>query len=265
MTTWQDVLDAERKKPYYARLQRKLSEERARAEFSRKMGGEIRIYPPAGQELRALAYTPLESVDEVWIGQDPYHGPGQAHGLSFSVPSGVKPPYSLVQIFKELNSDLGIPIPTSGDLSGLASAGTLLLNTVLTVEKGKPKSHAKGRFSLWGGALGLWEPLTLALLQAVAAQPRVVFWLCLGSDAAKLAYAATKTPNQASLQQGVWPAPIIIDVPHPAADRYGREWRFRGSKPFSQMNAIHERMGLPPKDYRAALANPTNPAQEYLL
>jgi uracil-DNA glycosylase len=121
------------------------------------------IFPP--RPLRALELTPLASVRVVILGQDPYHGAGQAHGLAFSVPDGVRPPPSLRNIFIELNRDLGCPIPGSGNLERWAHQGVLLLNAVLTVEEGRPASHAgKG-----------WEALTDALLDALArdAQPKV--------------------------------------------------------------------------------------------
>ena len=112
------------------------------------------IYPPRGTRLAALELTPLDAVKVVILGQDPYHGPGQAHGLSFSVQDGVKVPPSLVNIYKELASDLGLPVPRHGNLTHWARQGVLLLNAALTVEDGQPASHARKG----------WETLTDALL-----------------------------------------------------------------------------------------------------
>ncbi|WP_295641317.1 uracil-DNA glycosylase [uncultured Methylibium sp.] len=129
------------------------------------------VYPP--EPLRALALTPLESVRVVILGQDPYHGVGQAEGLAFSVPAGVKPPPSLRNIFKELQRDLGLPPPTQGSLLPWARRGVLLLNTCLTVEDGKPASHAN---------LG-WEVLTDILIDGVVRLPQPVAFLLWGTHA----------------------------------------------------------------------------------
>jgi uracil-DNA glycosylase len=137
------------------------------------------VYPP--EPLRALALTPLESVRAVILGQDPYHGPGQAEGLAFSVPNGVKPPPSLRNIFKELQRDLGLPPPASPSLRPWAERGVLLLNTCLTVEDGRPASHAKQG----------WGALTDMLIDAVLAQPRPVAFLLWGAHAQAQAARAT--------------------------------------------------------------------------
>lgn len=129
------------------------------------------VYP--ARPLRALALTPLDAVRVVILGQDPYHGPGQAEGLAFSVPPGVRVPPSLRNIFKELQRDLGLPPPTSGSLVPWAERGVLLLNTALTVEQGQAGSHAK---------LG-WDVLTDALVRAVAAQKSPVAYLLWGAHA----------------------------------------------------------------------------------
>jgi len=131
---------------------------------ARQAAGAI-LYPP--EPLRALALTPLEAVRVVILGQDPYHGPGQAEGLAFSVAPGCPLPPSLRNIFKELQRDLGLPPPASGSLVPWARQGVLLLNTTLTVEDGQPASHAR-----WG-----WEVLTDALVVAVARRPGRVFML----------------------------------------------------------------------------------------
>ncbi|MBU3992218.1 MAG: uracil-DNA glycosylase, partial [Alphaproteobacteria bacterium] len=136
---------------------------------ARRLGGFLkseeaagkRIYPPRGTRLRALELTPLDRVKVVILGQDPYHGPGQAHGLSFSVPGGIKVPPSLVNIYKELESDLGIARAAHGNLENWAKQGVLLLNNSLTVEEGRAGSHQ---------GLG-WEAVTDAAVAAVAAPP----------------------------------------------------------------------------------------------
>ena len=133
--TWESLLQEEFAKPQFRRLLERVAQSRRDRE----------IYPPAGQEFRALELCPAEAVRVVILGQDPYHKPGQAMGLSFSVPEGTALPPSLRNIYTELASDLNMAAPKSGDLSPWARQGVLLLNTVLTVERGKANSH-----SLWG-------------------------------------------------------------------------------------------------------------------
>ena len=135
------------------------------ARLDQRVAAGATVYPP--QPLRALALTPLEEVRVVILGQDPYHGPGQAEGLAFSVAPGCPPPPSLRNIFKELQRDLGLPPPPNGSLVPWARQGALLLNTTLTVEQGQAASHAR-----WG-----WEALTDALVAAVARRPGRVFLL----------------------------------------------------------------------------------------
>jgi uracil-DNA glycosylase len=147
--SWRAVLEPVLKSPVARRLGGWLRAEEA--------AGKV-IYPPRGMRLAALALTPLDRVRCVILGQDPYHGPGQAHGLAFSVPDGVPLPPSLINITKELEADLGLPPPTSGNLSKWARQGVLLLNSTLTVEAGKPGSHA-GRG---------WDAITDAVVAAVA-------------------------------------------------------------------------------------------------
>jgi uracil-DNA glycosylase len=161
---WRDVTEAFRRSPTG----------RALIDFvdERVAAGAI-VYP--SDPLRALTLTPLESVRVVVLGQDPYHGSGQAEGLAFSVPPGVRPPPSLRNLFKELQRDLGIVPPSGGHLGAWARRGVLLLNTTLTVEDGLPASHA-GRG---------WEVLTDALIAAVAARPRPAAFLLWGSHAQK--------------------------------------------------------------------------------
>ena len=182
-----------------------------------------RIYPPRGQRLAALELTPLDKVKVVILGQDPYHGPGQAHGLAFSVPQGVPPPPSLVNIYKELKSDLGIGPPDHGDLSHWAKQGVLLLNNALTVEAGQAGSH-----QMMG-----WEAITDAAVAAVAARPEPSVFILWGSHAqAKAARIPELTNSDRHL---------VIRSPHPSPLSAHRG--FFGSKPFSRANAFLEANG----------------------
>lgn len=159
---WQAVLDTFWETPGAQGLLARLRD---------RMTQGARLYPP--QPWRALALTPLSKVRVVILGQDPYHGPGQAEGLAFSVPQGVRVPPSLRNIHKELVRDLGMPVPAHGSLTAWAQHGVLLLNTVLTVEDGQPAAHAR-----WG-----WEDLTDRLLQAVCKRPQPCAYLLWGAHA----------------------------------------------------------------------------------
>jgi uracil-DNA glycosylase len=160
---------------------------------SRQLGGFLKaeeaagkaIYPPRGSRLAALELTSLHAVKVVILGQDPYHGPGQAHGLSFSVQGGVRIPPSLVNIYKELESDLGLPRAPGGNLTQWARQGVLLLNAALTVEEAKPASHqGKG-----------WEEITDAVVAAVAAKADPCVFLLWGSHAKKKAMSVPGLAN----------------------------------------------------------------------
>ncbi|QPG06258.1 uracil-DNA glycosylase [Salinimonas marina] len=164
---WHDVLGEEKQKPYFQTLMEKVEQERAAGKT---------IYPPREDVFNALKVTPLDNIKVVILGQDPYHGPNQAHGLSFSVLPGVKTPPSLVNIYKELASDIdGFCIPDHGTLTSWAEQGVLLLNTVLTVEQGKAHSHAK-----FG-----WETFTDAVIEAINTHCEGVVFLLWGSHAKK--------------------------------------------------------------------------------
>ncbi len=204
---------------------------------ARQLGGWLKaeeqagkaIYPPRGSRLRALELTPLESVRAVILGQDPYHGPGQAHGLCFSVPRGVRPPPSLVNVFKELQADLGIAPPAHGNLESWARAGVLLLNNALTVEDGQAGSHQQRG----------WEEITDALVAAVAARPDPTVFILWGSHAQK------KAQRIAALQDG---RHLLLQSVHPSPLSAHRG--FFGSKPFSRANAFLERHGRGGIDWR---------------
>ncbi len=204
---------------------------------SRKLGGWLRaeedagkqIYPPRGSRLRALELTPLDAVKVVILGQDPYHGPGQAHGLSFSVPPGVRPPPSLGNIFKELASDLGIAAPGHGNLEAWARQGVLLLNNSLTVEAGQAGSHA-GRG---------WEAITDAAVAAVAQKAEPSVFILWGSHARK---KAQRVPGLADGHH------LVLTSAHPSP--LSAHAGFFGSRPFSQANAFLEQQGRGAIDWR---------------
>lgn len=198
---------------------------------ARRLGGWLRaeeaagkvIYPPRGMRLAALALTPLDRVRCVILGQDPYHGPGQAHGLAFSVPDGVPLPPSLINITKELEADLGLPPPTSGNLSKWAGQGVLLLNSTLTVEAGKPGSHA-GRG---------WDAITDAVVAAVAERDEPCVFILWGSHARK---KASRIPAL-----GRAPHHLVLTSAHPSP--LSAHNGFFGSRPFSKTNAFLEANG----------------------
>ena len=204
---------------------------------ARRLGGWLRaeeeagrqIFPPRGQRLAALAMTPLDAVKVVILGQDPYHGPGQAHGLSFSVPDGVKPPPSLVNIFKELESDLEITRPETGNLEHWARQGVLLLNNTLTVQSGQAGSHA-GRG---------WDAITDAAVAAVAERDAPTVFVLWGSHARKKAgrVSGLGKKDQHLVLTSVHPSPLSAHS------------GFFGSRPFSQANAFLIKHGVEPVDW----------------
>ena len=204
---------------------------------ARQLGGFLtaeeaagkRIYPPRGQRLAALELTPLDAVKVVILGQDPYHGAGQAHGLAFSVQPGVKVPPSLVNIYKELQSDLGIAPAAHGNLSAWARQGVLLLNNALTVEEGKAGAHQ---------GLG-WEAITDACVAAVAARQEPCVFMLWGSHAQK------KAARVAGLMEG---RHLVLEAPHPSPLSAYKGWF--GSRPFSKANAFLEAQGRGPIDWR---------------
>ncbi len=192
---------------------------------ARQLGGFLvaeeqagkQIYPPRGCRLKALELTPLDEVKVVILGQDPYHGPGQAMGLCFSVPEGVKIPPSLVNIYRELEADLGVARADHGDLSKWARQGVLLLNSTLTVEAAKAGSHAKRG----------WDAITDACVAAVAARDEPSVFILWGS------HAQAKAMRIAGLREGPH---CVIESPHPSPLSAHRG--FFGSKPFSRTNAF---------------------------
>ncbi|UYV17371.1 uracil-DNA glycosylase [Porphyrobacter sp. ULC335] len=205
---------------------------------ARKLGGWLKaeeaagrvVYPPRGKRLAALALTPLETVRCVILGQDPYHGPDQAHGLAFSVQDGVRVPPSLVNIYKELEADLGLPRAATGDLSPWARQGVLLLNNTLTVEAGQAGSHA-GRG---------WDAVTDACVAAVAAREEPTVFILWGSHARK---KASRVPALGRASQH-----LVLTSAHPSP--LSAHNGFFGSRPFSQTNAFLESAGRGAIDWR---------------
>ncbi|QQS28113.1 MAG: uracil-DNA glycosylase [Sphingobacteriales bacterium] len=213
--SWLNVLQDEFQKPYFAEIKQHLVEERQKG---------IVIYPPGSLIFNAFNKTPFEKVKVVILGQDPYHGPGQAHGLCFSVPNGIDPPPSLKNIFKELKADLNVQIPKSGNLEKWAEQGVFLLNAMLTVRANEAASHQK---------IG-WQTFTDAVISILSDKRTGLVFLLWG------AFAKTKaklidTSKHNILQSG---------HPSPLSERY-----FFGCKHFSKTNNLLIKQGLKPIDW----------------
>ena len=218
MPAWQEVLGPVKHADFFQQLMARIDAERAAGKA---------IYPPASEVFNALTLTPLDNVKVVILGQDPYHGPGQAHGLCFSVQSGVKTPPSLVNIYKELAQDIeGFHIPEHGNLTAWAEQGVLLLNTVLTVEQGKAHSHAK-----WG-----WETFTDAVIKSVNDTQHGVVFLLWGSHAQK------KGQNIDTQKH------YVLNAPHPSPLSAHRG--FLGCRHFSQTNTLLSQQGKTPVNWQ---------------
>ena len=184
-----------------------------------------RVYPKGAEWFRALDLTPLDKVRVVILGQDPYHGEGQAHGLCFSVKAGVRPPPSLVNIYKEIESDLGIRPPAHGFLEHWARQGVLLLNSVLTVQQGQPASHqGKG-----------WERFTDAVVRLVNAQETPVVFMLWGNYAQRKAEFVDAQKH------------FVLKAAHPSP--FSAHNGFLGCRHFSKANAFLESKGLAPIDW----------------
>lgn len=214
--SWEKALKGEFSKDYYKKLFVKIQEE-----YQTRT-----IYPPADDIFNAFQFTPLEEVKVVILGQDPYHEPGQAHGLCFSVKPQVPIPPSLVNIYKELEDDLGCYIPNNGYLEKWARQGVLMLNTVLTVRAHQANSHKD---------LG-WEQFTDAAIRVLAEQDRPMVFVLWGK------------PAQRKKEMIHNPKHLILESPHPSPLSAYRG--FFGSRPFSRINAYLEQNGLEPIDWQ---------------
>lgn len=213
---WAKALKPEFGKPYYAKLYRTvLQEYRTRT-----------IYPPSQDIFNAFEFTPLEDVKVVILGQDPYHEPGQANGLCFSVHKGVQIPPSLVNIYKELHDDLGCTIPDNGDLTKWAKQGVMLLNTVLTVRAHQANSHK---------SIG-WEEFTDAAIRILADQARPMVFILWGGQARK---------KKSMIYR---PEHLVIESAHPSP--LSAYHGFFGSKPFSRCNEYLKEHGIAPIDWQ---------------
>jgi uracil-DNA glycosylase len=214
--SWRLALENELSASYMTVLRAFLEQERA---------AEKPVFPSTDDWFRALDLTPLENVRVVILGQDPYHGLNQAHGLCFSVPPGVRPPPSLKNIYKELESDLGIPRALHGTLDHWAKQGVLLLNSVLTVEQGRAASHKN---------LG-WERFTDAVIRLVAAKETPVVFMLWGAYAQKKASIVDGTQH------------LIVRAAHPSPlSAYNG---FLGCQHFSKANAFLKANGFAPIDW----------------
>lgn len=214
---WKEALSVEYKKPYYKKLYDAINREYASGKT---------IYPPADDIFNAFHLTPLSEVKCVILGQDPYHEPGQAHGLCFSVRPGTEIPPSLVNIYQELHDDLGCDIPNNGYLEKWAKQGVLMLNTILTVRAHQAFSHKD---------LG-WQEFTDGVIRILNQENRPIVYLLWGAPAGKKA-AMLDNPNH-----------LILKSPHPSPLSAYRG--FFGCKHFSRANAFLEEHGLPPIDWQ---------------
>eukprot|EP00268_Persea_americana_P066427 TRINITY_DN9035_c0_g3_i3.p1 TRINITY_DN9035_c0_g3~~TRINITY_DN9035_c0_g3_i3.p1 ORF type:complete len:328 (-),score=57.24 TRINITY_DN9035_c0_g3_i3:543-1481(-) len=215
--SWVEVLPGELQKPYAKNLCRFVE---------REVRGTVAIYPPQYLIFNALNSTPFDRVKAVILGQDPYHGPGQAMGLAFSVPEGIKVPSSLVNIFKELQQDLGCSIPSHGNLERWAVHGVLLLNTVLTVRNHQANSHAKKG----------WELFTDAVIRTISQRKSGVVFLLWGNSAQEKSRLIDEAKHH------------ILRAAHPSGLSANRG--FFGCRHFSQTNKILEGKGHVPIDWQ---------------
>ncbi|HVB02726.1 MAG TPA: uracil-DNA glycosylase [Chitinophagaceae bacterium] len=214
---WKEVLKDQFQMPYFEQIVFFLKQE--------KLGGKT-IYPPGSLIFNAIAKTPFHRVKAVILGQDPYHGQGQAQGLCFSVPEGKTPPPSLVNIFKELHSDLGISIPSSGNLEKWADQGVLLLNAMLTVRSGEPASHSR---------IG-WESFTDEVIRIISEKKSNVVFLLWGNFAQQKQSLIDETRHH------------VLKAAHPSP--FSADRGFFGCRHFSKTNDLLLADGQNPIDWR---------------
>jgi len=213
--SWKNKLSAEFEKPYFKAL----------ASFVKDEYSKQTVYPPGKEIFNAFAHCPFGQVKVVIIGQDPYHGPGQANGLCFSVKDGIRMPPSLVNIFKEIVSDLGKEIPPSGNLERWADQGVLLLNATLTVRANSPGSHQnKG-----------WETFTDEVIRVVSGEKENIVFILWGAYAQRKGAVIDKSKH------------LVLESAHPSP--FSADKGFFGSKPFSKANAYLKGKGLKEVDW----------------
>ena len=214
--SWKNVLKTEFEQPYFQSL----------ATFLRKEKENNKtVYPPGSLIFNAFNTTPFDKVKVVILGQDPYHNPGEAMGLSFSVPRGVRTPPSLQNIYKELKEDLGVPIPNHGDLTHWAEQGVFLLNAMLTVERNKPRSHQK---------IG-WQTFTDAVIRRLSDQGEGLVFMLWGGFARQKKMLIDSSKH------------LVLEAAHPSPLAGGA---FFGSRHFSRANAYLKEQGKEPVDWR---------------
>jgi uracil-DNA glycosylase len=209
--SWKEVLNTVFKSTYFLQTA---------AHIETELATGAKIFPAGNAIFNAFNQTPFNNVKVVILGQDPYHGSGQAMGLSFSVPKGVKPPPSLVNIFKELKSDIGLPIPTHGDLTPWARQGVLLLNAVLTVRENEPASHAK---------IG-WMHFTDAVIRKISDEKKGIVFLLWGKFAEQKQILIDETKH------------FVLKAAHPSP--FSADKGFFGCKHFSKTNELLAKQGL---------------------
>ncbi len=214
--SWKEALKHEFTKPYFLQVATHLKTERAT--------GAV-VYPPGQLIFNAFNTTPFDEVKVVILGQDPYHGTGQAHGLSFSVPDGVPPPPSLVNIYKELNKDIGLPIPKTGNLTKWAKQGVFLLNAILTVRANEPASHAK---------IG-WMDFTDAVIKKISAEKKGIVFLLWGKFAQEKQVLIDETKH------------FVLKAAHPSP--FSADKGFFGCKHFSRTNKLLMDQGIDAIDW----------------
>ena len=221
---WKEILKTEFSRDYFQQIAAFLKTE--------KVQGKT-IYPPGGLIFNAFDKTPFNKVKVVILGQDPYHGPGQAHGLCFSVPDGVPPPPSLVNIYKELHADIGLPIAKTGNLTKWAENGVFLLNAVLTVRANEPASHSKTG----------WMEFTDAVIRKISAEKTGVVFLLWGKFAQEKQVLIDETRHH------------VLKAAHPSP--FSADKGFFGCRHFSKTNALLAKRGIDPIDW--SVTTPVTP------
>jgi uracil-DNA glycosylase len=214
--SWKEVLKQEFSKSYFQNAVTFIKVEKSQGKT---------IYPPGPLIFNAFEQTPFDNLKVVLLGQDPYHGNGQAHGLSFSVPDGIKPPPSLINIFKELHDDVGVPIPTTGNLVKWAQQGVFLLNSILTVRANEPASHQK---------IG-WQEFTNGVITEISKQKEGIVFLLWGKFAHEKQILIDETKH------------YVLKAAHPSP--YSADKGFFGCRHFSKTNNYLMKQGIDPIDW----------------